>query len=279
MTRAGLLWAIPALLAAACAPTLGESNATLVRHGDGAPASSIRGCSGHVTAVPDRAFNFDLFVATQDDLQPVFPGSLPPRSVPHATRVFELRDPFTGRLVAGPFDPPFTALSFQPDGPWAETATIVDLQVAVARKLPWIECAGLPEDGFETLGDVLGVPRPAQDDAQRAFGVVPERLVVVLYPPPDTAHGVKMFPSDFQKALVEVHDTASLGTQWSNAFRASRIPASESAKVEGFEGREGPPPDAELLRPYFTGLASDIVSLARIGLSTRRNLYLHTWPD
>jgi hypothetical protein len=276
ITRA---WAVLALMPAACAPTLRESDAKPIRHQDGTPASSIRACSGNVTAVPDRACNFDIFVATQDDLQSVFPGSLPPRSVPHATKVFELRDPFTGRLIAGPFDPPFTALSFEPDGPWAKTATTVDLQAVAARKLPWIECAGLPEDGFETLGDVLGVPRPSQDDAQRALGVVPERLVVVLYPPPDTGHGVKMFPSDFQKALAGAHDTAALGVKWSNAFRASHIAANESAKKAGFEGREETPPDAELLRPYFTALASDIVALAQIGVSTRRNLYLHTWPD
>ena len=271
--------AVLVVLAAACTPTIGDANRRATSQPRRAADSSIRGCSGNASVVPYRAVNFDLFIATTDDLRQVFPGSLPPRSVPLAKTFSEVRNPFTGRLIAGPFDPPLTVLSFEPDGPWANTATTLDLKAVAARRLPWVECAGLFYDGFEVLGDVLGVPRPSLDEWHRALSLTPERLVTVLYPPPNTAHSVQMFPADFQDAIAGVHDSAALGMQWSKAYRASQIAAGESAKAKGFEGREEPPPDAEQLRPFFTGLAADIVTLARVGMSTRRNLYLHTWPD
>lgn len=266
-------------LAAACAPAPSKTRSTVAPPARQEQGGPVRRCAMTATPVPDVAINFDLFVANGDELASVFPGSLLPRSEPRSMKVSEIREPSTGRVVAGPFEPPLFALSFEPDGPWPDVTQTLDLQAVGARKLPWIECAGLFPDGFEALGDALDVPPPVPNDLQRALAIVPDRLTVALYPPPDSAHSVMMFPAPFQSALADVKDAKGLGRAWSNAFRARRLRANDSARAAGFRGRDEPPPDAERLRPYFIGLASDILPLAEISVSTTRNLYLHVWPD
>jgi len=85
--------------------------------------------------------------------------------------------------------------------------------------------------------------------------------------------------SQVRDALAKVDDAAALGPRWSNVLRANRIAANDCAKAAGVQGRDPPPLDVERLRPYFVGLARDVVELGRIPKATERNLYLHVWPD
>jgi hypothetical protein len=229
--------------------------------------------------VPDLAVNFDVFVATSNDLLALFPGSLPPRSAPRAKSIREVHSPFTGELIAGPFDPPLVIQSYEPDGPWPTSHGRFDLAEASTRRLPWVQCGGLHPDGFEALGDALGLPRPPANAVESALGALPERLTTPIFPPPESFGRVHAFPKAFLDALVAARDTSALGASWSQAFRARRLEQLQSAKISPPNGHEEPPPDPERLRPYFTQVAKDIVELARIAASTGRNLYVHHWPD
>ncbi len=229
----------------------------------------MRHCSGGDAALPELAINFDLFAAVSADVRALFPSGLPPLTTPRVHRIAELKNPFDGTVQR--FEPSLSVESFEPLGPWPDEGASADTTTIVEQLLPWIECEGLGPEAFESLGDALGVPLPAPNDAERAQGLTPDRLEVALYLPPESASIVLIFPLDFRKALAEVKDTKALGLAWAQAFRARRI-----KNLPDYRGVE---PDPQRLSPFFSAVAADAAELAREAIKTGRNLYVFIWPD
>lgn len=264
-----------AILALACSTV--ESRAPV--HDAVVEPRALRSCSTQGSVAPERAVNFDVFVATPAELGSLFPGSLPPRAEPVSRTISEVRDPFEGKLIAGPFDPPLKVLSYEPDGPWPPPGKLPNWQVVSSQNIPWLRCGGLLGDGFEALGDALQLARPNPDDLQCAMGMTAERLITPMYLPPENTGFLEQFPGEFRDALASTKDTQALAAAWNIAFRTRTLEAESSAQVTGVPGRHEPPFSAERFGPYFSGLASDLVPLARLGETTHRNLYVYLSPD
>jgi hypothetical protein len=140
-----------------------------------------------------------------------------------------------------------------------------------ARSVPWMRCGGLLPDGFEALADTLISPR-SSDGPPVSAGEVTVSL--------DGRESlVRAIPVAVRNALSASRDAGALGERWSRAFRARRSENDEAAFQPGYGRDRPPPPDAERLRPYFAGLALELIELARIAVSTDRALYVHHPPE
>jgi hypothetical protein len=140
-----------------------------------------------------------------------------------------------------------------------------------ARSVPWMRCGGVRPDGFDALADTLVSPR-SSDGAPVSAGEV----IVSL----DGRESlVRAIPVAVRNALAASRDAGALGERWSRAFRVRRSANDAAAFRPGYGRDLPPPPDAEGLRPYFAGLALELIELARIAVSTDRALYVHHPPE
>jgi hypothetical protein len=210
------------------------------------PATGKRACVTDNLSGPDLGVNFDLVVATEADLQALFPEG-----------VRESRPP---------------------EGPWPQYVHIDRTAIVAQRNVTWIDCENLYDDAFEALAEALNVPAPAPTPREKALGITPDRLVHVLHFNPEAGTTLSQFPSSFVTALANVRDATALGKSWSNALRNQRQHEAALAASHHL-GNEDPRLDAEQFAPYFSKLAADLVALATQATTTGKNLYLHSWPD
>jgi hypothetical protein len=142
-----------AILIAACGPS--PRPMTAARPPISQPQSpaaklplGIRECATGDLPGPDLAVNFDVFVAADVDLAALFPDGL--RQLP---------TPITMDVLGRSPWPPYVR---------------VDLATVVKRRnILWVECSNLFDDGFDALGDALGIPRPEPLASPRGHDVIP----------------------------------------------------------------------------------------------------------
>jgi hypothetical protein len=216
--------------------------------------AGVRECSTGDLPGPDLAVDFDVFVAADTDLDALFPYAL--RQLPA---------PVTAEGIEETRWPPYIPFDLR--------------TVVAARSVLWVECGNLFPDGFEALGDALGVARPEPTHWPGHHDVTLDRLVQVLYFKPEDATFVSRFPTPFLDALAGVANPATLGSVWAETLRSRRLRAADIAKSEGFPGREDPPLDLAEAQRFLSKLAADLVELAKVAKATERGLYVHFLAD